>query len=149
MPNRIQRKRTKGWRMPEGAVSVTRPGIWGNPFAVGQVYMPSDSFYKHYGCYLDNGRVTSENRLIAFRAYAERFSALVPNWLAPLHGKDLACWCPVGSPCHADVLLGDYLLDTGKVRGLGSVTWIIPPGCAIQYCLVNGEIHGASRKDSY
>ena len=22
-----------------------------------------------------------------------------------LAGKNLACWCPIGSPCHADVLL--------------------------------------------
>uniref|UniRef100_UPI003F65B855 DUF4326 domain-containing protein n=1 Tax=Rhodococcus opacus TaxID=37919 RepID=UPI003F65B855 len=22
-----------------------------------------------------------------------------------LHGKDLACWCPLDQPCHADVLL--------------------------------------------
>jgi hypothetical protein len=29
---RIQRKRTKGWRMPEGAVYVGRPSRWGNPF---------------------------------------------------------------------------------------------------------------------
>lgn len=32
MPERIQRKRTKGWRMPEDAVFVGRPGKWGNPF---------------------------------------------------------------------------------------------------------------------
>ena len=29
---RIQRKRTKGWRMPKGAVYVGRPSPWGNPF---------------------------------------------------------------------------------------------------------------------
>ncbi len=33
-PRRIQRKRTKGWRMPEGAVYVGRPTVWGNPFAL-------------------------------------------------------------------------------------------------------------------
>jgi hypothetical protein len=32
MTTRIQRKRTKGWRMPEGAVYVGRPTKWGNPF---------------------------------------------------------------------------------------------------------------------
>ena len=26
-------------------------------------------------------------------------------WLAPLRGRDLACWCAPGLPCHADVLL--------------------------------------------
>ena len=31
-PQRIQRKRTKGWRMPKDAVYVGRPGRWGNPF---------------------------------------------------------------------------------------------------------------------
>lgn len=31
-PRRIQRRRTKGWRMPEGAVYVGRPTRWGNPF---------------------------------------------------------------------------------------------------------------------
>jgi hypothetical protein len=29
----------------------------------------------------------------------------VSTWLAPLRGKDLACWCPLDKPCHADVLL--------------------------------------------
>lgn len=29
-PRRIQRKRTKGWRMPPAAVYVGRPGAWGN-----------------------------------------------------------------------------------------------------------------------
>ena len=28
---RIQRKRTKGWRMPDNAVYVGRPSKWGNP----------------------------------------------------------------------------------------------------------------------
>lgn len=39
MPTRIQRKRTKGWRMPQGAVYVGRPTKWGNPFAVDSDWM--------------------------------------------------------------------------------------------------------------
>jgi hypothetical protein len=35
MPKRIQRRRTKGWRLPEGAVCVTPPGKWRNPFHSG------------------------------------------------------------------------------------------------------------------
>lgn len=31
-PQRIQRRRAKGWKAPEGAVYVGRPTIWGNPF---------------------------------------------------------------------------------------------------------------------
>lgn len=25
--------------------------------------------------------------------------------LPELSGRDLACWCPLGQPCHADVLI--------------------------------------------
>ena len=41
-PKRIQRRRTKGWRMPEGAVYVGRGSKWGNPLMLGktQVRMP-------------------------------------------------------------------------------------------------------------
>lgn len=34
LPKRIQRQRTKGWRMPEGAVYVGRPSAYGNPFPI-------------------------------------------------------------------------------------------------------------------
>ena len=33
VPIRIQRQRTKGWRMPPGAIYVGRPTRWSNPFA--------------------------------------------------------------------------------------------------------------------
>lgn len=36
MPIRIQRKRTRGWKMPPNTVSVCRPGYWGNPYKVGE-----------------------------------------------------------------------------------------------------------------
>ena len=35
MPKRIQRKRTKGWRMPADAIYVGRPTKWGNPDKIG------------------------------------------------------------------------------------------------------------------
>lgn len=34
-PKRIQLKRTKGWRKPEGVIVVARPSKWGNPFKLG------------------------------------------------------------------------------------------------------------------
>lgn len=107
MPKRIQRKRTKGWRMPEGAVYVGRPTQWGNPFTVGHRYTEDDSFFRVYGEYLDGGLVTTENCLRAFRAWCAKYFELMPNgeWLEYLRGKDLACWCKEGEPCHADILL--------------------------------------------
>jgi hypothetical protein len=88
-PKRIQRKRTRGWRMPEGAVYVGRPTAWGNPF---RVQMPIiDSL---------------DSVLRRFRQYAlNRLSNGEDEWLEPLRGKDLACWCKEGEPCHADILL--------------------------------------------
>lgn len=98
-PKRIQRKRTKGWRMPEGAVSVTRPGKWGNPFQVGAVGP------------LGRTPLDSEGAVGFFRAmFADaelRAAAGYPSEdeiCRELRGKDLACWCGDG-PCHADVLL--------------------------------------------
>ncbi|WP_087483552.1 DUF4326 domain-containing protein [Brachybacterium massiliense] len=54
-PQRIQQRRTKGWRKPEGAVAVGRGTKWGNPFKVGdaQVRMPA----------LDGGDWEHEGRL--------------------------------------------------------------------------------------
>ena len=86
MPKRIQLRRTKGWRKPEGAVVVSRSSKWGNPFRV------------------SNG---DRARAVAlFRTHAIG----IPPWTesqirAELRGRDLACWCPLGQPCHADVLL--------------------------------------------
>lgn len=89
-PKRIQRKRTKGWKMPANAVYVGRPTKWGNPWVVGSGW--------------------SRAGVVAFHADWMRG---IRDWptlpdrpdLAPLRGKDLACWFPLDQPCHADVLL--------------------------------------------
>ena len=79
MPKRIQQKRTKGWRKPLNTVIVSRPSKWGNRFTV-----------QEYG------------REVAIQKYREW---LVGKDLSELRGKDLACYCPLDQPCHADVLL--------------------------------------------
>lgn len=33
-PKRIQLRRARGWRLPEGAINCARPGPYGNPFRV-------------------------------------------------------------------------------------------------------------------
>lgn len=81
-PKRIQRKRTKGWRMPEGAVYVGRGSIWGNPLLVGQAYTLAEAV-----------------------ALFEAHCIPEPGLKEKLRGHDLACWCPLDQPCHADVLL--------------------------------------------
>ncbi len=110
MAKRIQRKRTKGWKMPEGAVIVTRPGRFGNPFKVGG-WFALDAMGMSY-CQAMEGfqdeRFTlienAEQAVKMFRQYRSKYR-LTPSELAELRGKDLACFCRLDQPCHADVLL--------------------------------------------
>lgn len=95
-PQRIQRKRTKGWKMPEGAVYVGRPTIFGNPFAVGIDIPGAFDAVRQFRKWLNGDTGTGGGGL--------RRIALLGK-LDTLRGKDLACWCPPGSYCHADVLL--------------------------------------------
>lgn len=79
--------------MPPGAVYVGRPSVWGNPFT--HVSGPPVRL------------ATREEAADLYRR-ATRLWAEAPwwlDWLAPLRGHDLACWCPLSQPCHADVLL--------------------------------------------
>ena len=95
MPVRIQRKRTKGYRMPEGAVYVGRPTAWGNPFFVGHPISEGGEIVK------DRAEAVALYRLWVDDC-ANRGVPLCLPWL---RGKDLACWCPLDQPCHADILL--------------------------------------------
>ena len=112
-PRRIHRQRTKGWRMPENTVFVGRPTKWGNPYRVVEVDL--------LGQYPYGWRVTGETAY-GFQGYvyAHKVDATLravglfrrevnrQSWadrISELAGKNLACWCPLDQPCHADVLL--------------------------------------------
>lgn len=141
MPERIQLRRTKGWRKPESAIVVARPSKWGNPFKLGgpsglarepAIHHPDKQWeyegrisaagmrhdYHHPG-----GRVTivhvramtAAESVQCYRAYVlgggwpidwqPHRAPTVELIRAELRGHDLACWCPLDQPCHADVLL--------------------------------------------
>lgn len=108
MGKRIQRKRTKGWKMPEGAVNVTRPSIWGNPFTHDDTQKAVDAYQQFIegGCSFEMGPGKLQ---FAKNAHPDclhwAFSEYVRDHIHQLKGKDLMCWCPIGKPCHADVLL--------------------------------------------
>lgn len=99
MPMRIQRKRTKGWKMPENTVIVSRPSKWGNPFIVNPNVKAGSKSGVQYVCV-----PTLEDAIECFREmlFVKIISGLVRQ---ELRGKNLACWCPLDQPCHADVLL--------------------------------------------
>lgn len=101
MPERIQRKRTKGWRMPLNTVYVGRGTFWGNSFRVGQPYIRERM---EAGGGVKCGWVDSPRTAVSLY---QRFLRLRVRIEAPidLRGKNLACWCPLDQACHADVLL--------------------------------------------
>jgi hypothetical protein len=91
MPQRIQRKRTRGWKMPPNTVSVARPGRWGNPFIVaGPKYWAVP---------------TAEDAVACFREMMEQSEERQVAAAEELRGKNLACFCRLDQPCHADVLI--------------------------------------------
>jgi len=86
MPQRYQRSRRKGARLPEGVVVVTRPTKWGNPHPLSLGRSEAVSRYR-------------EDLL------ASRLRVTVEDVRRELRGRDLACYCPLDEACHADVLL--------------------------------------------
>lgn len=100
-PRRIQRKRTKGWRMPEGAKYVGRPGKWGNPYTAGT---PEQNVSMYRDLIERTSRSIVEPKLL-HDGYGVWDRDIRDNIRRELAGHDLACWCPLDQPCHADVLL--------------------------------------------
>ena len=126
-PQRIQLRRTAGWRKPEGAIVVSRPTIFGNPFRpIKSDCCPNWDVIDDNGVkyLIDHPRAHQIAGVVTTRAEAVHesvrlFAADLTYWLGGrmshdpelaaairgLRGHDLACWCPLDQPCHADVLL--------------------------------------------
>ena len=86
------------------AQSVARPGKWGNPFTIAQTMAELG---------LDHDAAQAE----AVARYGRWVSGTLEPALSPgpppdlavikaeLAGRNLACWCKAGTPCHADKLI--------------------------------------------
>ena len=106
MPERIQLRRAKGWRMPPNTVKVDRTTRFGNPFIVGK-HGPRAECVRLFDMLMSGMVCLSIDRecIDAQKALLDRLRAEKRNGFPSLRGKNLACWCPVGAPCHANVLL--------------------------------------------
>ena len=100
MPERIQLKRAKGWRMPPNTVKVDRTTKWGNPFIVGK-HGTAAECVRMYALLASGLLCVSVGNLDAQQESRKAMESARDE----LRGKDLACWCKPGNPCHADVLL--------------------------------------------
>jgi len=98
-PKRIQLKRTKGFNLQLAswalnkrlAVNCARPGRWGNQFRVGSGgFTCAAQVVQRYREFIDSNIWTRPNK---------------ETIKIELKGKNLACWCKLGTPCHTDVLL--------------------------------------------
>lgn len=81
--------------MPPNTVKVSRPGKWGNPFLIGPERTQAEAVGA-FRIWLTTEGVTA--------GIPERKQWMLDH-LHELRGKNLACWCKPGTPCHADVLL--------------------------------------------
>lgn len=92
MPERVQLRRTKGWRMPANTMKVDRTTRYGNPFYKDMVagYTVEDAVRDH------------RDWMTGARDFPEIGP---PPDVTPLRGRNLACWCGGGKPCHVFTLL--------------------------------------------
>ena len=94
--------------VPDGAVNVTRQARkpfrqFANPHPVGKHCEVCWS-----GWIYDDSTPLAHDRKQAVERYTEELARngdLKAQARKLLAGKDLACWCEPGQPCHADVLL--------------------------------------------
>ena len=101
--------------MPEGAVYVGRGTWWGNPFRpysmfrlpsseIGLSQCESDTLAHLDGCCGGHANCLAWYR-IWLTAQINLRARMGLDFLDRIRGRDLACWCPLDQPCHADVLL--------------------------------------------
>ena len=110
-PVRIQLSRRKGFNLQAvsiatnglPAVKVTRPGPWGNPFRVGSEFCRPKM--TPGGGQLSNTVVDADHAVRLYRRFTAREVHTQVEAYQKLRGKNLACFCPLDQPCHADVLI--------------------------------------------
>ena len=119
---RVQMRR--GVKLPPGTRYVGRPSRWGNPYRVGlnregatvrsacrTLGQPIPWSYgqsrgqRHTGSGVQPIRLTAQEAVACYRADITAIVAGRPDYIDELRGHDLACYCPLDQPCHADVLL--------------------------------------------
>lgn len=107
-PRRVQMSRQHPWRAEHpDALIVSRPSRWGNPFRVERVRFTQVPYWTCRSATYTANPVESltEARQLAVDLYRQAFTPDADGIRAELRGHDLACWCHLDQPCHADVLL--------------------------------------------
>jgi hypothetical protein len=94
MAKRVKLSRARGWRMPPNAVKVDRSTRWGNPFTPAECGSIAEAVARH-ARWMRGELPAPDGRPPPSHAAIR----------TALGGHDLACWCALDGPCHADLLL--------------------------------------------
>lgn len=112
-PQRIQLSRRKGFDLQAvsqklnglPAVNCARPGKWGNVYRVGKrepCGCRSPGECNHNLFIMETvAEAVAAHRFLIENQSARRRAEMIND----LRGKNLACWCKPGQPCHCDTLL--------------------------------------------
>ncbi len=84
--------------MPPNTVYVGRGSVWGNPYRIG-VDGDAAQCVAQYARQMVPFKHGDSLRIFLMS------EAAVMAIQEALRGKNLACWCPLDKPCHADWLL--------------------------------------------
>lgn len=116
MSKRIQLRRKRGWKMPPNTVKVDRSTPWGNPFVTSK-HGTQEECVRLFIVLIAGHACLSTNNLKEQLAFLNHFR----ENLEDLRGKNLACWCQKGTPCHGDVLL--HLSNSNGRPNINLDTW--------------------------
>jgi Domain of unknown function (DUF4326) len=103
--------------MPVLARCVGRPTLFGNPFVVGAT--TPDDWHAPFAGIEVRDRAHAVQLLRDYLSWRRQQCEQTSGWhsrrgpsfpwerqiQSVLRGRDLACWCPLDQPCHADVLI--------------------------------------------
>lgn len=114
MPVGIQRRRVKGWRLPENTVCVDRSTRFGNLYSVEQ-YGRTEALHMFKDKLL--WALDHVHKSNASMLADEKHFHWIAQHLGDLTGKNLACWCPLELPCHRNILLIASNPPTALLKG--------------------------------
>lgn len=111
---RVQRKRTKGFKLPPNTICVNRGTKWGNPFRLTpdgwiECYSMNRNILNPWILWSASGGFDTHDVVDLYEKWLSGelrvgYLQKVPD-VKELKGKNLACFCPLDKPCHAETLL--------------------------------------------
>lgn len=125
MPERLRLSRQRDWRKPQGAVVVSRPSRWGNPFTLDWARLGypdlTDGEARAFVVAAFRSWLTDNNYAAPLSGLAERRTWILEH-LHELRGKSLACWCPLPGDGQEDHCHARVLIDLAQAEGTTEAT---------------------------